>query len=439
MSLRISLCEASSSQGQFVLARLLGRAERVLDRTVESGAIRLVRQVRRGGDAALLEAVRRLDGAGAVPEGATRADGLRLVVASADEEARSLPAKLLSALDEAIDAVTAFYRPQLPEPVFRLERSGLVLEEVRTPLARVGLYVPGGRAVYPSTVIMSAVPARLAGVTEIVVATPPAAFRQAAALRYVLARLEVDEIWGMGGAHAVAALAYGTETIRRVDKICGPGNAWVTAAKRFVAGDVGIDSLAGPTEVLILADAGANPAWVAADLLAQAEHDPHAAAVLLTSSRELGEAVLVELERQLPSLATAATAREALEGSGAILLVAGAEEALELAEAIAPEHLQLVGPEVEALAPRVRSAGAVFVGASSAEVFGDYLAGPSHVLPTCGSARFTSALGVEDFQRRSHRIRVEPAAAARLAEATALLAEAEGLPAHRAAALARLP
>ena len=256
-------------------------------------------------------------------------------------------------------------------------------------------------------------------------------------------------MWRLGGAHAVAALAYGTESLRRVDKIVGPGGSWVTAAKRLVAGDVGIDGLAGPTEVVIVAGDGADPALLAADLLAQAEHDPLAAAVLITPDRQLARQVAAAVGSQLTALAklsdqagaagaaSAATARAALERFGTVLLVGGWDEALEIVERIAPEHLQLVGASAEALAERVRSAGAVFVGAATPEVFGDYVAGPSHVLPTCGSARFASALGVEDFLRRSHVVRFSPAAAARWAEAAACLAAAEGLPAHAAAARRR--
>jgi histidinol dehydrogenase len=242
----------------------------------------------------------------------------------------------------------------------------------------------------------------------------------------------------MGGAHAVAALAYGTETIRRVDKIVGPGNAWVTAAKKMVVGDVAIDGINGPSEVVIVADASADPGDVAADLLAQAEHDPLAAAVLITPDAKLAKRVAAEIERQLQDLSTAETVRAALAGFGTALLVEDMEEALELVERIAPEHLQLVGPEAEALADRVVAAGAVFVGGSTPEVFGDYMAGPSHVLPTCGSARFASALGVEDFLRRSHRLRFSRVAAGHRAAATATLAEAEGLPGHAAAARRRL-
>jgi len=299
-------------------------------------------------------------------------------------------------------------------------------------------------------VVMAAVPARLAGVSEIVVATPPATLFAAtpagAALRYTLRRLAIDEVWGMGGAHAVAALAYGTETIRRVDKIVGPGNAWVTAAKSLVAGAVAIDGVAGPSEVVIVVDgaddggrAASRAERVAADLLAQAEHDPRAAAVLITDSAPLAKEVARQVAAALPELATAATARKALATFGAAFVVPSIEEAVPLVEAIAPEHLQLVGPAAEALADRPLPAGAIFVGADTPEVFGDYVAGPSHVLPTCGTARFASALGVEDFVRRSHLIRTTSAAARRMAPAAAVLADAEGLPAHARAARLRAP
>ena len=334
-------------------------------------------------------------------------------------------------------AVERFHAPQV-RTGYRLEEEGVELEERVTPLRRVGLYVPGGRASYPSTVVMTVVPARVAGVGEIVVATPPGSYRSNPPLRYALARLGVTEVWGMGGAQAVAALAYGTETIRRVDMIAGPGNAWVTAAKKLVVGDVAIDGIAGPSEVLIIADGGADPGDVAADLLAQAEHDPLAAAVLITPDARLARRVSAEIDRQLADLSTAETAQASLAAFGAALVVADLEEALELAERIAPEHLQLVGPEAETLAPRIHSAGAIFIGASTPEVLGDYVAGPSHVLPTCGSARFASSLGVEDFLRRSHTIRFTPGAASRRAASAAALAEAEGLPAHAAAARRRL-
>ena len=258
---------------------------------------------------------------------------------------------------------------------------------------------------------MTVIPARLAGVEEIVVATPPKAFATSLPLRFTLARLDVREIWGMGGAQAIAALAYGTETIRRVDKIVGPGNAWVTAAKQIVAGDVGIDGLAGPSEIVVFADATADPALVAADLLAQAEHDVLAAAILVTPDRKLAKSVADEVDRQLASLGTASIARESIGRYGAALVVEDLEQGLDLVEAIAPEHLQLMGDGPEAMAHRVSRAGAVVVGRASTAVFGDYVAGPSHVLPTAAArgcprrsaSRTSSAAATPSASRRRRR------------------------------------
>jgi histidinol dehydrogenase len=426
----IEVLKADSRAGRHAVERLIRRGEAVLDAKTLRKAERIVRDVRKKGDRALLDYARRFDGA-------TADEAAGLALAPTVEDPAALPAGFVEALERAIAAVERFHEPQ-KRTGYKLEEEGVELEERVTPLQRVGLYVPGGRAAYPSTVVMTVVPARVAGVQEIAVATPPGSYRANAALRYTLARLGVTEIWGMGGAHAVAAFAYGTETVRRVDKIAGPGNAWVTAAKRLVVGEVAIDGLAGPSEVVIVADPGADPGDVAADLLAQAEHDPLAAAVLITTDGKLAKKVSAEIDRQLAGLATAETARAALENFGAALVVAGLEEALDLVERIAPEHLQLVGREAEVLALHVRNAGAVFVGAATPEVFGDYVAGPSHVLPTCGSARFASSLGVEDFLRRSHSIRFTPVAASRRAAAAAALADVEGLPAHAAAARRRL-
>lgn len=427
----LKIAKAGSRAGLRAVERLVRRGESVLDAKTLRRAEKIVQDVRKRGDRALLDYARKLDGATA----STVAD-LALVPPEGDGVS-NLPTGFPEAIERAIAAVERFHQPQV-RTGYRLEEEGAELEERVTPLRRVGLYVPGGRASYPSTVVMTVVPARVAGVEEIVVATPPHSYHSNPALRHTLARLGVTEVWGMGGAHAVAALAYGTETIRRVDKIAGPGNAWVTAAKKLVVGDVAIDGLAGPSEVVIVADSSADPGDVAADLLAQAEHDPLAAAVLITPDAKLAKRVSTEVDRQLADLSTAETARASLSNFGAALVVADLEEALALSERIAPEHLQLVGPEAETLAPRVRSAGAVFIGAATPEVFGDYIAGPSHVLPTCGSARFASSLGVEDFLRRSHTLRFTPGAASRRAAAAATLADAEGLPAHAAAARRRL-
>lgn len=428
----LDVVKSGSRAGRRAVDRLVRRGETVLDAKTVRKAEKIVAQVRQRGDRALLDYARRLDGV----EGDSVA-GLALSASPEDFHPASLPAGVAEALERAIVAVERYHAPQA-RTGYRLEEEGVELEARVTPLRRVGIYVPGGRASYPSTAVMTVVPARVAGVREIAVATPPGSYRGNAALRFTLARLGVTEIWGMGGAHAVAAFAYGTKTVKRVDKIVGPGNAWVTAAKKIVTGDVAIDGIAGPSEVVIVADASADAGDVAADLLAQAEHDPQAAAVLITADARLAERVAAEIERQLHALSTAATARASLANFGAALVVENLAEALELVERIAPEHLQLVGPEAEALAGQVVAAGAIFVGGATPEVFGDYLAGPSHVLPTCGSARFASALGVEDFLRRSHSLRFSPGAASHRAAATATLADAEGLPAHAASARRRL-
>lgn len=457
MRKHLRVLDADGRGGRRRIERLAARGREVLDRKTVRAARRIVEAVRKGGDRALLEHVRRLDGhearSVAELELGRSGEGGAHVAGSPTREGtpEGLPEGFAEALETAIRAAERYHRPQVHEG-YRLEEGGVVLEELRTPLDRVGIYVPGGRAAYPSTVVMTAVPARLAGVRELVVATPPGPYRASPALRYALHRLRIGEVWGMGGAHGVAALAYGTETVRRVDKIVGPGNAWVTAAKSLVAADVGIDALAGPSEVVIVAggpfgsqDPDQRPDDVAdllaADLLAQAEHDPRAAVVLVTDDRKLARRTAKRVEARLAELPTAETAAASLRAFGAALVVPSMAAAADLVRRLAPEHLQLVGEGAEALArdgaPPL-PAGAVFLGSSTPEVFGDYVTGPSHVLPTCGTARFASALGVEDFVRRSHRVRVSPEAARELARAAAVLARVEGLPAHRESALLRL-
>jgi len=422
----LAVMKADSRAGRRAVERLVRRGEGILDAKTLRKAARIVDRVRQKGDRALLDYARDLDGAVAKSVADLRLDE--------KTDASDLSSGFVEALERAIAAVERFHAPQVRTGYRLDDEDGAMLEERIHPLRRVGIYVPGGRAAYPSTVVMTVIPAKLAGVQEIAVATP----RTSPAVRYALDRLGVTEVWGMGGAHAVAAFAYGTETIPRVDKIVGPGNAWVTAAKKLVVGDVAIDGIAGPSEVVILADADADPELLAADLLAQAEHDPQAAAVLITCDAKHGKLVAREVDRQLADLSTAATARDSLLRFGAALVVSSLDEAVGLIERIAPEHLQLVGQESEGVSGRINSAGAVFLGATTPEVFGDYIAGPSHVLPTCGSARFASSLGVEDFLRRSHTIRFTQAAASRRAAAAAALADAEGLPAHAASARRRL-
>jgi histidinol dehydrogenase len=434
--------DATSRRGRRAIERLLERGGDRLDRKlarVQRRARRIVDAVRAGGDRELLRAVDRYDGVPARRVTELRRRPTRL-------PAQDLPPGFEHAIERALRAVERFHRAQHDNGPrgFELGADGLgdvaggarIVERCE-PLRRVCLYVPGGRFPYPSTVAMSVIPARLAGVKEIVVATPPRAFETSPALRHTLALLQVDEVWAMGGAHAIAAMAYGTETIAAVEMIAGPGNAYVSAAKQAVAGRVGIDQDAGPSEVVILAseDVGEGAvSLIAADLLAQAEHDPRAVVVAITPDRKLLRAIAAEVDHQLRGLPTAETARAALAGASCGLLVEDLEAGLALAERLAPEHMQLVGPAAEELASRVRSAGAVFVGAATPTAFGDYLAGPSHVLPTGGTARFASGLSTSDFVRRWHVVRYDAAAAAAAAGDVAALARAEGLIGHAASA-----
>ncbi len=426
-----------SRAGRKRLERLDRRGRGGIAAEIRHAAARIVERVRADGDGPLLDAVRRFDGFEARSVGELLFGGSR--AGSTSETAviklQVIDLKVAEAIERSRAAIEAYHRSRPLGPgVTRLEREGVSIEERRLPIRRVGIYVPGGRFPYPSTVLMTALPARLAGVEELVVATPPRAYVESPVLRHVLDLVGADEVWGMGGAHAVAALAYGTESIRAVDLIAGPGNAWVAAAKQHVAGDVGVDRDAGPSEVVIVAADGAPASWVAADLLAQAEHDPLAVAVLVTDSRALAERTASEVDRQLSLLPTRDTAAAALEAHGAAFVTVNLDAALALAERLAPEHLQLIGAAAEGRAPEVRNAGAVFVGAPSPVVFGDYVAGPSHVLPTGGSARFASGLGIEDFVRRSHTVRFSRAASRAWAGAAETLATAEGLAAHAAAA-----
>ena len=385
----------------------------------------ILADVRQRGDAALFEHTRRLDG--------VRLDPCTLRVASSEVEAAAgtLAAEVRDALALAAARIEAFHQRQRRESwLVEDEGVGLLGQLVR-PLDRVGLYVPGGSAAYPSSVLMNAIPARVAGVRELAMCTPPGpggavppAVLAAAAL------CGVSEIYRVGGAQAVAALAFGTESIRPVDKIVGPGNVYVATAKQLVFGVVGIDMVAGPSEVLVIADESAEPGWIAADLLAQAEHDPLASALCVTAVPELAEAVGREVERQLERLPRREVAGRSLEAYGAVILVEDLAAAVTLANAVAPEHLELQVADPWLWLSRVRHAGAIFLGAHTPEVAGDYLAGPNHVLPTAGTARFSSPLGVEDFQKRSSLLALRPEALQRWREPIVRLAGLEGLEAH---------
>lgn len=400
------------------------------DLTPSSAVERILSDVRLRGDAALLEWTRRIDGVALE----------RVAVSEAEiKSARDgVPADLWDALCLAAERIRDFHALQPIQSWSTTSLGGRLGQRVM-PLRRVGVYVPGGTAPLPSSLLMSAIPAQVAGVAEIVAVTPPG--RDGGVPPVILAAAAVagiDTIYRLGGAQAIAALAYGTETIPRVDKIVGPGNLFVTLAKQQVFGHVGIDGLNGPTETLIIADETANPAWVAADLLAQAEHDTLASAILLTPSEKLARAVQLEVGRQMEALGRDGFIQAALAGQGGIVITSDLAEAVALADSFAPEHLCIATRDPALLAASLRCAGGLFYGERSFEVLGDYVAGPSHTMPTGGTARFASPLNVLDFVRITSVIDLDEETAARLAPAAALLARAEGLTAHAAAAEKRV-
>src|SRR5215211_7127819 len=370
---------------------------------VEQSVRAIIANVAARGDAALLELTRKFD---RVDLGAIR---LRVTQAELDAAAAACDPAALNALTLARDRIDSYHRRQIPKDDRFTDALGVELGHRWTAIEAVGLYVPGGTAAYPSSVLMNAVPAKVAGCPRVVMVVP-APDGKLNPLVLAVAKLSgVDEIYRIGGAQAVAALAYGTETIAPVAKIVGPGNAYVAAAKRLVFGQVGIDLIAGPSEVLILADRDANPDWIAADLLAQAEHDASAQAILITDDAALADNVEKALERQLTTLPRAGVAASAWRDHGAILLVAALDEAVPLVDALAPEHLEVACAEAERLAGRIRNAGAIFIGHHTPEAIGDYVAGPNHVLPTARSARFSSGLGVLDFMKRTSILKLGPA------------------------------
>ncbi len=418
------LLRAGTAEAARFLQALRDRI-RAPDPEIEATVRAILEDVRQRGDAALFDYTAKFDG--------VRLEAATVRVAEAEIQAAlgSLDLAVSEALSLAAERIEAFHRRQRRESWFYHEDGVGLLGQLVRPLSRVGLYVPGGSAAYPSTVLMNAIPARMAGVEELVVCTPvgqdgaiPPAVLAAASLA------GIHEIYRVGGAQAVAALAFGTESIRPVDKIVGPGNIYVATAKRLVFGVVGIDLVAGPSEVLVVADGTVPASWVAADLLAQAEHDPLASAVCVTPSGELAEAVRSEVTKQLATLPRASLAGRALDAFGAVIIVEDLAAAVALANTFAPEHLELLVADPWNLLPRVKNAGAVFLGAYTPEVAGDYLAGPNHVLPTGGTARFSSPLSVEDFQKRCSLLSLDPEALRRWREPITRLARLEGLEAH---------
>jgi histidinol dehydrogenase len=415
------------------VARAVDRPPSEVPADVSRAVDAIVADVRARGDAALLEYTARFDGFRAATPAA-----LGLSAADFDAGERAVTPEVRAALAYAAERIERYHAAALPKSWRLTDEHGSILGQEVRPLDRVGVYIPGGRAAYPSTVLMTAVPARVAGVREIVLVTPPAPDGAVPPAVLAAARVAgVTEGWRLGGAQAVAALAYGTATVRRVDKIVGPGNVYVALAKARVFGDVGIDMVAGPSEVVVIADRAADPAWIAADLLAQAEHDPMARALLVTDCAELFPRVEAALAAQLERLARRQIAGESLAANGAFILVADLEAAVDVANRLAPEHLELMVAVPAALLPRVRHAGAVFLGAHTPEVVGDYVAGPNHVLPTAGTARFASPLGTEDFVKRSSVIEYSPSGLAAALPHLGALARVEGLGGHGQAAQLR--
>jgi histidinol dehydrogenase len=420
---------AADFEGRFS-AFLAAKRETAED--VDAVARAIVTDVQKRGDAALIEYTAKFD------RQTLAADRLAVTPAEVAEAGKAAAPEAVAALKLARDRIEDYHRRQLPADERYVDALGVELGARWTPIEAVGLYVPGGTAAYPSSVLMNAVPAKVAGVGRLVMVVPAPGGKINPLVLVAAHMAGVDEIYRVGGAQAIAALAYGTATIRPVAKIVGPGNAYVAAAKRIVFGTVGIDMIAGPSEVLILADGATDPDWLAADLLAQAEHDPAAQAILVTDSDALAGAVAAAVERQLQRLARNEIAAASWRDHGAIITVGALAEAFELVDRIAPEHLELAVAEPEAILPRIRNAGAIFLGRHTPEVIGDYVGGPNHVLPTARSARFSSGLSVADFVKRTSILKLGPDQLKALGPTAIALAEAEGLDAHARSVAIRL-
>ncbi len=407
--------------------------EAAQDASIEKTVLDILADIRQRGDAALLDFTRKFDHLDVHD-----AHHLELPAAELQTALTSLAPEQRSALETAAQRIRAFHERQRVEGWTYTEADGTVLGQRVTPLDRVGLYVPGGKAAYPSSVLMNAIPAKVAGVQELIMVVPTPGGERNPLVLAAAAIAGVDRVFTIGGAQAVGALAYGTATVPQVDKIVGPGNAYVANAKRHVFGTVGIDMIAGPSEILVIADGTTPPDWVAMDLFSQAEHDELAQSILICPDAAYLDAVTESVDRLLPQMPRAAVIRQSLTDRGGFILVKDLAEACAISNRIAPEHLELSVQDPEALVPLIRHAGAIFMGAYSSESLGDYCAGPNHVLPTSGSARFSSPLGVYDFQKRSSLIHVSQAGAQTLGRIASSLAEGEGLTAHARSADFRL-
>jgi len=429
----VNISRLSSRQTDFDdrLSKLLA-FEETADDKLEATVASILADVKKRGDAAVLEYTRKFDRLPLVDAAAMELPKVELKAAF-----DSLPADQKNALEQAALRVTSYHKKQVQISWNYLDEDGTMLGQQITPLDRVGLYVPGGKAAYPSSVLMNALPAKVAGVGELimVVPTPDGVKNQLVLAAACLAG--VDRVFTIGGAQAVAALAYGTASIPKVDKIVGPGNAYVASAKRRVFGTCGIDMIAGPSEILVICDGKTDPDWVAMDLFSQAEHDELAQAILLSPDAAFIDAVAASANKLLQQMPRKAIIQTALENRGALIHVADLDEACRISNRIAPEHLELSVGDPQTWLPKLKHAGAIFMGRYTSESLGDYCAGPNHVLPTSGTARFSSPLGVYDFQKRSSLIQVSPAGAQKLGEIASVLASGEGLQAHAQSALYR--
>ncbi len=430
----IALKRLASSAPDFAvrLAALLA-FEAAQDPQIDTAVAAILADVKQRGDAALLDYTKRFDRV-------TAGSAAELEIGRADLQRAldGLPVTQRAALETAAARVRAYHERQLAQSWSYTEEDGTRLGQQVTPLERVGIYVPGGKAAYPSSVLMNALPAKVAGVDEIIMVVPTPGGERNALVMAAAALAGVDRVFTVGGAQAVAALAYGTATIPAVDKIVGPGNAYVAAAKRRVFGMVGIDMVAGPSEILIICDGSTAPDWIAMDMFSQAEHDELAQAILLSPDAAFIDRVAASIERQLAGMPRHTVIRAALENRGALIQVRDLDEACAISNRIAPEHLELSLADAESWLPKIRNAGAVFIGSHTSEALGDYCAGPNHVLPTSRSARFSSPLGVYDFQKRTSVIAVSPRGAQSLGAVAAELARGEGLTAHAQSAEYRM-
>jgi histidinol dehydrogenase len=433
MSLNIRRLNSSDSDFYGQLDALLAW-EQVSDAQVEQTVREIIGDIRRRGDVALLEYTNRFDRMqiSSVAE-------LEITAPRLQEALNRIPAEQREALERAAARIHAYAEHQKLESWSYTEADGSVLGQQVAPLDRAGLYVPGGKAAYPSSVLMNAIPAKVAGVAELIMVVPTPDGVSNDLVLAAAAVAGVDRVFAIGGAQAVAALAYGTGTVPRVDKIVGPGNIYVATAKRMVFGQVGIDMIAGPSEILVVCDGNTDPDWIAMDLFSQAEHDQQAQAILVSPDETFLDRVAASIERQLPTMERAELIAASLRGRGALIRAVDLDDAVTVANYIAPEHLELSVEDPQSLAARIRHAGAIFMGRYTAEALGDYCAGPNHVLPTSRTARFSSPLGVYDFQKRSSVIFCSGAGAAELGRTASRLARGEGLTAHARSAEYRIP